>query len=160
MRNKWESSAHPDPTYRRSHWSSNQHRVSYFFDWRGPSMTIDTACSSSLTALHQAVQSLRSARAARRGKHLQLALCDVLLWSQQKVGACCHCNVVILKPLSAALADGDHVECIVRETGANQDGRTKGILKSLTLSIIRLLTSTMGFEILGSVSGLGKIESR
>lgn len=35
-------------------------RVSYFFDWHGPSMTIDTACSSSMVALDQAVQSLRS----------------------------------------------------------------------------------------------------
>ena len=35
-------------------------RISYFFDWHGPSMTIDTACSSSMIALHLAVQSLRN----------------------------------------------------------------------------------------------------
>jgi hybrid polyketide synthase/nonribosomal peptide synthetase ACE1 len=35
-------------------------RISYFFDWHGPSMTIDTACSSSMVCLHHAVQALRN----------------------------------------------------------------------------------------------------
>lgn len=34
---------------------------------------------------------------------------------------------IVLKRLSDAIADGDHIECIVRETGANQDGHSAGI---------------------------------
>lgn len=34
---------------------------------------------------------------------------------------------VVLKTLSNALSDGDHIECIIRETATNQDGRTSGI---------------------------------
>lgn len=34
---------------------------------------------------------------------------------------------VVLKTLSQALADGDSIECIIRETGVNQDGRTTGL---------------------------------
>ena len=37
-------------------------RLSYFFDWHGPSISIDTACSSSLVALDYAVQTIRSGR--------------------------------------------------------------------------------------------------
>lgn len=35
-------------------------RLSWFYDLRGPSMTIETACSSSLIAMHLACQGLRS----------------------------------------------------------------------------------------------------
>ncbi|KAI0877071.1 hypothetical protein GGS24DRAFT_512251 [Hypoxylon argillaceum] len=34
-------------------------RVSYYFGWEGPSMSVDTACSASAVAMHQAIMSLR-----------------------------------------------------------------------------------------------------
>lgn len=35
-------------------------RVSWFYDLKGPSISLDTACSSSMVALHLACQSLRT----------------------------------------------------------------------------------------------------
>ena len=39
--------------------ASVANRVSYFFNFHGPSLAVDTMCSSSLTALHLACQALR-----------------------------------------------------------------------------------------------------
>jgi acyl transferase domain-containing protein len=39
-------------------------RISYFFDMKGPSVTIDTACSGSLVALHLACSSLQNGDAS------------------------------------------------------------------------------------------------
>jgi len=49
---------------------------------------------------------------------------------------------VILKPLSRAIADNDHIECIIRETGVNQDGRTKGITMPSSTAQAALIRST------------------
>ncbi|PVH70207.1 putative hybrid PKS-NRPS enzyme [Cadophora sp. DSE1049] len=114
-------------------------RISYFFDWHGPSMTIDTACSSSLIAVHQAIQTLRSGEsrvAVAAGMYIAESKLHMLspsgrcrMWDNTADGYARGEGIaaVVLKTLSDAIADGDHIECIIRETGTNQDGRTTGI---------------------------------
>jgi len=140
-------------------------RVSYFFDWHGPSVNHDTACSSSLVALHHAVQALRSgdiSLAVVAGVNfilnpdlfiieskvtgvpflLSVGLANIGVLHQQlhMLSPTGYCRMwdesadgyargegvaaVVLKPLRCAIADNDHIECIIRETGVNQNGRT------------------------------------
>ncbi|KAI1376083.1 putative polyketide synthase [Hypoxylon crocopeplum] len=137
-------------------------RISYFFDWHGPSMTIDTACSSSLVAIHQAVQLLRSGEsnlAVAAGSNLILGPENYIgesklqmlspgsrsrMWDVDADGYARGEGVasVVLKRLSDAIRDGDHIECIVRETGVNSDGRTKGITMPNQLAQADLITRT------------------
>ena len=122
-------------------------RVSYFFDWHGPSMTIDTACSSSLVAVHQGVKALRTGEsrvAVACGTQVILnpemyineSKLKMLsptgrsrMWDADADGYARGEGVaaVVLKRLSDAIADGDDIECVVRETGANQDGFSNGL---------------------------------
>ncbi|KAI0398721.1 putative polyketide synthase [Xylaria palmicola] len=122
-------------------------RVSYVFDWHGPSISIDTACSSSLVAVHMALQALRAGDAQIAlacGTNLILGPESFIvesklgmlspdgrgrMWDQGANGYARGegVAVLVLKTLSAAVEDGDHVECIIRETGLNQDGNTAGI---------------------------------
>ncbi|KAF2820849.1 hypothetical protein CC86DRAFT_360096 [Ophiobolus disseminans] len=137
------------PTYAStgSHRSILSNRISYFFNWHGPSMTIDTACSSSLVAVHQAVQALRSGEApvaVAAGSNLIFTPTMFVsesnlnmlsstgrsrMWDAGANGYARGEGVgsIIMKTLSSALRDGDHIEYIIRETGINQDGKTPGI---------------------------------
>jgi acyl transferase domain-containing protein len=57
----------------------------------------------------------------------------------------------VLKTLSAALEDGDHIECIIRETGLNQDGATGGITMpspSAQEALIRRTYAKAGLDLL------------
>ncbi|KAK1839826.1 polyketide synthase peptide synthetase [Colletotrichum chrysophilum] len=137
-------------------------RISYFFDWHGPSMTIDTACSSSLVAVHQAVQLLRSGEsnlAVAAGANLilgpELYIGESKLkmlapgsrsrmWDVEADGYARGEGIaaVILKRLSDAVRDGDHIECIIRESGVNSDGRTKGITMPNQVAQTDLITRT------------------
>lgn len=122
-------------------------RISYYFNFNGPSMTIDTACSSSLVALHQAVLSLRSGEcdmACVAGANLILTPEQFIVESNlHMLSPSGHCRMwdagadgyargegvaaIFIKPLSKALKDGDNIKAIIRETGVNSDGRSRGI---------------------------------
>ncbi|TWP46768.1 AMP-binding protein [Lentzea tibetensis] len=122
-------------------------RLSYVLDLRGPSVAIDTACSSSLVAVHQACASLRSGEsriALAAGVNLILAPHLSTVFTRAKMlapdGRCKTfsadadgyvrsegCGVVVLKPLSTALADGDEVLAVIRGSAVNQDGRSNGL---------------------------------
>ncbi|KAI1332856.1 hypothetical protein F5Y16DRAFT_128616 [Xylariaceae sp. FL0255] len=119
-------------------------RISYFFGWQGPSITVDTACSSSLVAVHMAVQALRARDCQVTvacgtnlilGPEQYVAMSKVKMLSPDSISRMWDedangyargdgISVVVLKTLSKALADGDDIECIIRETGVNQDGST------------------------------------
>ncbi|KAH7322436.1 putative hybrid NRPS/PKS enzyme [Stachybotrys elegans] len=137
-------------------------RVSYFFDWHGPSMTIDTACSSSLIAVHQGVQALRTgdARVAVACGTQVILGPEVFIfeskmkmlsptgrsrmWDADADGYARGEGVaaIVLKRLSDAIADGDHIECLIRETGANQDGYSNGITVPNTEAQAALIRKT------------------
>lgn len=137
-------------------------RLSYFFDWHGPCMTIDTACSSSLVAVHQAVQTLRAGTsrvAVAAGTNLLLCplgyISESLLGMLSPDGRCKMWDdkangyargegvaCVMLKRLSDAIADGDEIDCVIRETGVNQDGKTKGITMPSAVSQAALIRDT------------------
>jgi acyl transferase domain-containing protein len=123
-------------------------RISYLFDFRGPSIALDTACSSSLVAVHLACRSLRageSTLALAGGANLILSPAIAINFT--KAGAMApdgRCKafdarangyvrsegagVVVLKPLSKALADGDPIYAVIRGSAVNQDGRSNGLM--------------------------------
>lgn len=122
-------------------------RLSYFFDFRGPSLAVDTACSSSLVAVHLACQSLRHGEcdlALAGGVNLILAPELTISLSQARMmasdGRCKTfdaaadgyvrsegCGVVVLKRLSDAVRDGDTIHALLKGTAVNHDGRSNGL---------------------------------
>jgi acyl transferase domain-containing protein/acyl carrier protein len=123
-------------------------RISYLLDFRGPSIAIDTACSSSLVAVHLACASLRngeSTLAVAGGVNLILSPAITMNFTKAGVmapdGRCKTfdagangyvrsegAGLVVLKPLSRALADGDNIYAVIRGSAVNQDGRSNGLM--------------------------------
>ncbi|KAL4981504.1 hypothetical protein BDW68DRAFT_183424 [Aspergillus falconensis] len=137
-------------------------RISYFFDWHGPSVVVDTACSSSMVALHLAVTALQQNEctlALATGTNLIQAPNIFIsttkiqmlsptgrsrMWDADADGYARGEGVIsiVLKRLSDAIADGDDIECVIRATGTNQDGRTMGLTMPSSISQLELIQTT------------------
>ncbi len=124
-------------------------RVSYFYDFRGPSVTVDTACSSSLVAAHQGVQALRAGEADVAIVGGVNALITPLVtvgfdevggvlapdgriksFSQDADGYARSegGGMLVLKRVSDARRDGDEILAVIAGSAVNHDGRSNGLL--------------------------------
>ncbi len=121
-------------------------RISFFFNFTGPSVVVDTACSSSMYALHLACESLRSGEteaALAGGVNLILHPSKYLTLCASSFAASdgrCHAfavggdgyvpgegvGVVLLKRYADAIKAGDTVLALIKGTGISHDGKTQG----------------------------------
>ncbi|MEZ4867754.1 MAG: type I polyketide synthase [Caldilineaceae bacterium] len=122
-------------------------RISFILGLQGPTLTVDTACSSSLVAVHLACQSLRNQEAdmaIAAGVNLILSPTTTIAESRARMlapdGRCKTfdaaadgmgrgegCGVVVIKRLSAALADGDPIVALIRGSAVNHDGPSSAL---------------------------------
>ncbi len=120
-------------------------RVSYCLDLQGPSVNVQTACSTSLVAVHMACQSLLSGEcdmALAGGVTITLPHGRGYLYHENEIlaadGVCrpfdarsggtvfsSGAGVVVLRRLSDALADGDHIYAVIKGSAINNDGARK-----------------------------------
>ncbi|MEO3777936.1 amino acid adenylation domain-containing protein [Micromonospora sp. B11E3] len=120
-------------------------RVSFKLGLGGPAVAVQTACSSSLVAVHTAVQALLEGEcdvALAGASAVRLPQPSGYLWEEGLIfSRDGHCRpfdasatgtvfgsgvgVVMLKRLEDALADGDHVEAVIRGTAVTNDGSAK-----------------------------------
>ena len=124
-------------------------RVSYFYDFRGPSIAVDTACSSSLVAAHQGVQSLRSGESdvAIVGGVNALITPLVTVGFDEVGGVLAPDGLIksfsqdadgyarsegggmlVLKRVADARRDGDEILAVIAGSAVNHDGRSNGLL--------------------------------
>ncbi|MEW9701811.1 beta-ketoacyl synthase N-terminal-like domain-containing protein [Paenibacillus sp. SI8] len=122
-------------------------RISYWFDFYGPSITLDTACASSLVAIHQAVRSLENDEcdyAMAGGVNICWSPRRFIALSQggmlskegrsrafdEKADGYVRAEggaILLLKPLDKAVEDQDHIYAVIKGVGTNHGGRTNSL---------------------------------
>jgi len=124
-------------------------RVSYFYDFRGPSMAIDTACSSSLVAIHEGVKALRARESAVvLAGGVNAMITPMVTIGFDEVGGVLAPDgriksfssdadgyarsegggMVVLKRVADARRDGDEILAVIAGSAVNHDGRSNGML--------------------------------
>ncbi|MEO5720310.1 MAG: SDR family NAD(P)-dependent oxidoreductase [Chthoniobacterales bacterium] len=134
-------------------------RISYCLNLRGPSLALDTACSSALTAVHLACEHINSGRcraAVAGGVTVLISPDGFIGFSQAGMlspdGKCKAfdasangfvrsegAGMILMKPLSDAVADGDPIYAVIAASAVNQDGHTNGISLPSTEAQARLV---------------------
>ena len=122
-------------------------RISYLLNLSGTSEAIDTACSSSLVAVHRAVIAIRNGdcqMALAGGVNVILSPSAYISFGKagmlSKDGRCKTfdreangyvrgegCGVVLLKPLSKAQADHDHIYAVIKGSAVNHGGHVNSL---------------------------------
>ncbi|KAL4944975.1 hypothetical protein BDV06DRAFT_219781 [Aspergillus oleicola] len=122
-------------------------RISHYFKWTGPSMTIDTACSSSGVAIHQACNAIAMGDcsvALAGGVHIMSSLPGhqniAAAGMTASTGPCRPfdadasgysrgegCGFIVLKRLSTALEHNDKILGVIPATATSQSDGTYGI---------------------------------
>lgn len=124
-------------------------RVSYFYDFHGPSVTIDTACSSSLVAIHQGVQALRNGEAdVAIAGGVNALITPMVTLGFDEIGAVLApdgriksfsadadgytrsegAGMLVLKRVDDARRDGDQILAVIAGSAVNHDGRSNGLI--------------------------------
>ncbi|WP_168188293.1 SDR family NAD(P)-dependent oxidoreductase [Hahella sp. CCB-MM4] len=121
-------------------------RVSYHYNFNGPSMTLDSMCSSSLSAIHLACNSIAMGDcdiALAGGVNLSLHPWKYQLLTKDRFissdGRCRSfgtggdgyvpgegVGAVLLKPLKKAIEDRDHIHAVIKGSAVNHGGKTNG----------------------------------
>ena len=122
-------------------------RISFWFDFKGPSLMFNTACSSSLVALHAACVALRNGECAMAfvgGSNLLLSSWHYRYFSAIRAlsptGRCHSFDAradgyvpgecvatLLLKPLAQALAEGDPIHGVIKGSAALHGGYTPSL---------------------------------
>ncbi|KAK2811026.1 Type I Iterative PKS, partial [Arthroderma sp. PD_2] len=123
-------------------------RISYHLDLLGPSVAVDAACASSLVAVHYGVKAISGGESkvaiiggvnALCGPGLTRVLdkagavspdgqCRSFDDNANGYGRAEGAGAVILKNLSQALRDGDHILAVIKGTAVGHNGKTNGIM--------------------------------